>query len=363
MFTKSYLFVLTPLLASLLAWIFIPVLRKAATSIGLVDQPNHRKVHSNAVPLVGGIAVFLSANLAILISLLFDQSVKSLQLLFVLALLLLVMGAVDDRRDIRAIVKLAIQLLIANAVYFSGVRIESLVGIFGIYELADWAQYLLTVIVITGVVNAFNLMDGIDGLAAGMAIAGFGTFTVLAFITHQYQLALVFLTFIGSLVSFLRYNFSRKNKIFMGDAGSLVLGFILVVGGIQLLQAPASPSGEMTVLIGVVAVLMVPVLDSIRVFRLRIKAGKSPFSPDKNHLHHMVLALGLRHAIASLSIVGMSLLQLLVGYLTLLMAGPLVALISMALLFVTVVHILRINTALSQEPQPQCLTEIKPVRE
>lgn len=363
MITKSYLFVLTPLLASALAWVLIPVLRKAATCIGLVDHPNFRKVHSNCVPLVGGIAVFISANLAMLVSLLFDQSVKSLELLFVLALMLLIMGAIDDRRDLRAILKLGIQLVIAHFVFMSGVRIESLYGIFGIYELAGWAQYLLTVVIISGVVNAFNLMDGIDGLAAGMAIAGLGLFTVLAFITGQYQLALVFLTFIGSLLSFLRYNFSRKNKIFMGDAGSLVLGFIMVVGGIQMLQSTVSQSSEMIVLIGVMSVLMVPVLDAMRVFRIRIIAGKSPFAPDKNHLHHLVLAMGLRHSLASLTIVGISLFQVLVGYIAFLIAGALAAVISMILLFMAIVHFLNLNSALRQETGQQCLTEIKAVRE
>lgn len=362
MITKSYLFVLTPLLASVLAWVFIPVLRKLATCIGLVDHPNHRKVHSNSVPLIGGIAIFISANVAMLISLLFDQSIKSLELLFVLALVLLIMGAIDDRRDLRASMKLVIQLVIAHFVYFSGVHIESLYGFFGIYELAPWAQYILTVVVITGVVNAFNLMDGIDGLAAGMAISGLTLFTVLAFISGQYQLALVFLTFIGSLLAFLRYNFSRKNKIFMGDAGSLVMGFIMVVGGIQMLQASTGEFNEMMVLIGVMAVLMVPVLDAVRVFRIRIISGKSPFAPDKNHLHHLILAMGLRHSLASLTIVGISLLQVLVGYLAFIAGGPTVSLLTMLLLFIAITHRLTVSLNSKQEVN-ECLTDVKTVRE
>ena len=361
MITKSYLFVVTPLLASVLAWVLIPSLRKLANYIGLVDHPNFRKVHAKSVPLVGGIAVFLSANLAILASLFFDQSVRSLELMFVLALILLVMGAIDDRKDMRAWHKLVIQLILAQVVFLSGIRIESLHGLFGIYELAPWIQNIVTVMVIAGVVNAFNLMDGIDGLAAGMAIAGLALFTVLSFLTGQYQLALVFLTFIGSLLSFLRYNFSRKKKIFMGDAGSLVLGFIMVVGGVQLLQSATQSNYEMIVLIGIIAVLMLPVLDAVRVFRIRIMAGKSPFTPDKNHLHHLVLALGFKHALATVTIVGISLLHVLVGYFAFVFAGPTVAVLSMILLFISIVHVLSIQSATMEAKQ--CLKEVKTAQE
>ena len=149
----------------------------------------------------------------------------------------------------------------------------------------------------------------------------------------------------------------------MGDAGSLVLGFIMVVGGIQMLQSTVSQSNEMIVLIGVMSVLMVPVLDAMRVFRIRIIAGKSPFAPDKNHLHHLVLAMGLRHSLASLTIVGISLFQVLVGYIAFLIAGALAAVISMILLFMAIVHFLNLNSALRQETGQQCLTEIKAVRE
>ncbi|MCE1156203.1 MAG: undecaprenyl/decaprenyl-phosphate alpha-N-acetylglucosaminyl 1-phosphate transferase [Bacteroidales bacterium] len=336
----SYLLLTIPLLAAALAFVMIPLIRKLALGTGLVDLPNSRKVHQKAVPLVGGIAVFLASNLAMLVAYFFEPSVKEIESHFILALVLLAVGIIDDHRDLSALLKLGIQLVLAHFVFMAGIRIDSFYGFFGVYELAPWIQYGITLLVIAGVVNAFNLMDGIDGLAAAMAIVAMSAFTVIAFITSQLVLALVFLAFIGSLIVFLFYNFSTDKKIFMGDAGSLVLGFILVVSAIQLLQkADAHPRMNL-VLISVVAVLLLPVLDSIRVFRQRIKAGKSPFAPDKTHLHHLVLSLGMKHCIATITIVGISLLHVVVGYVIQLVAGPTVALLAMVLLYIVTLSLL-----------------------
>lgn len=336
----SYLLLTIPLLAAALAFVLIPFLRKLALGAGLVDLPNYRKVHKNAVPLVGGIAVFLSANLSILVASFFDPSVKEIEIHFILALVLLIVGIIDDHRDLRASLKLVIQLVLAHFVFMSGIRIESFYGFFGVYELEPWLQYCITLLVIAGVVNAFNLLDGIDGLAAAMAIFGLTVFTVIALFTNQLVLALVFLTFIGSLIVFLLYNFSASKKIFMGDAGSLVLGFILVVSAIQLLQNAELYSRLNLVLISVIAVLLLPVLDAIRVFSQRIKSGKSPFAPDKTHLHHLVLSLGMKHCMATVSIAAIALLHVAVGYTIQLVAGPTVALLAMVLLYIVIISLL-----------------------
>lgn len=339
----NYLYLITPLLALLISLLIFPLLRRLAYQIDLVDVPNNRKKHVNSIPLVGGIGVFVAVNLSLLASLLLDHSLKSLETMFLMALIILIMGVFDDKKDLRASLKLAVQLLLAHWVYSSGIRIESLFGIFGVEDLAPWIQYLLTVIVVAGVVNAFNLMDGIDGLAAGMAIVGFALFAVISFMIGQSQLTLVFLTFIGALFGFLRYNLSKKRKIFMGDAGSLVIGFVLVVSGIQLLQSSQGSHYILTVMLGVVGVLLIPVLDAIRVFRNRIKEGKSPFKADRNHLHHLVLALGVKHNFATLLIISITILLLLFGLLTFHIAGLTIALVLMLFLFYIITSFLQFN--------------------
>lgn len=341
-----YLYILLPVLAFGIAMLLFPLLRKLAFRIHLVDKPNHRKMHTNHVPLVGGIGVFISANIAILIAVLFDSSLSSLRIVFVLSLILLIIGVIDDSRDLRASVKLAVQLLLAHFAFSSGIRIETLSGIFGIYEIAYWAQYLLTILVIAGVVNAFNLMDGIDGLAAGMAIIGMSVFSGLALLIGQHQLALEFLTFVGALIAFLRFNLSREKKIFMGDAGSLVLGFILVVGGISMIQAVPQGKFSLIVLLGVISVLMVPVLDAIRVFRVRIKSGKSPFTADRNHLHHLVLSLGIKHTKASLVVVSLALTMILIGFLAFQWVGITIAIVIMLLIFYVITNLLSFNSTI-----------------
>lgn len=217
--------------------------------------------------------------------------------------LLLITGVLDDKYDIKAKYKLFIQLVCAFSIALAGTRITSLYGVFGIHDLPLYIQYLLTMLVITGVVNAFNLMDGIDGLAGGLSLVGFMIMAILSFVFSDYTAAIMYTAFIGALVGFLKFNLTTK-KIFMGDAGSLLLGFVLVVSGIQLLeqsqhQVKMNPS---LVLFLIVGFFCIPVLDSLRVYLVRIKKGSSPFKADRSHLHHLFLLTGLSHKKISLLI-------------------------------------------------------------
>ena len=220
---------------------------------------------------------------------------------------MLVVGMMDDRLDIRPIYRLALQFACAYAIAASGTRIESLYGLFGIGEIPEIAQYVLTMVVIVGVVNGFNLMDGVDGLAGGLALIGFLAFAVLAFLVHEYNLAMIFSALAGAILVFLRFNLSQS-KIFMGDGGSLFLGFILVVSGIKLLALSQAGGADyaLEVLLVVIGIFLVPVLDSIRVYAGRMRQGLSPFTADKSHLHHLFLLTGLSHKLTSLAIIAFS---------------------------------------------------------
>jgi UDP-GlcNAc:undecaprenyl-phosphate GlcNAc-1-phosphate transferase len=288
----------------------VPPIKKLAIINKLVDQPNWRKVHADPIPLIGGLTVFLSSGLALFLSQDLYQNFLDNYPLILGAIVLLIIGIVDDKMDISALLKLVVQVALAFFVASIGIRIESLYGILGIYELNESLQILLTTLVIVGTINAFNLMDGIDGLAAGLAILCLSAYSLVAYATSQYFLITLYTSLIGALLGFLRFNLSKSKKIFMGDAGSLALGFIIVVSGIMLIQNSGSLPSESLALTIVLGVLILPVADSLRVYRTRIKMGYSPFRPDKQHFHHLVLQLGIKHKVATLLILLSTLLFL-----------------------------------------------------
>jgi len=331
----------------LISYILIPIIRKMAIKINLVDKPNARKVHTNSVPLVGGIAIFISSSIALSLMLPFNMDFFSNMNIYFAVTTLLIVGVIDDKFDLRASLKLAIQLVLAHFIIIQGIKIESLQGLFGVYVMSDWMQYLLTLIVITGVVNAFNLMDGIDGLAAGLAILGFVIYTIIALLTNQYTLALIFISYIGGLLAFLKYNLSKNQKVFMGDAGSLIMGFILVVAGISMIQTAQNSSLISIVTLEVVSVLIIPVFDALRVFRKRIKSGKSPFSADKTHLHHLILSAGAKHKSATLSIIAIMALILIIGFVSYQLIGLTLSISLMLLLFYLITSMLQFHNHLN----------------
>ncbi|OAZ04011.1 MraY family glycosyltransferase [Flavobacterium succinicans] len=300
---KTIIVLLSYALLSLLITLLItPILKKTAIRINLVDQPNHRKVHQTAIPLVGGIAVFFSSFIVILAAA-HQNSFRPYLTIFSASFILLIVGIIDDKRDLNAKLKLAIQLLLALLICLDGTRITSLYGLFGIYSISSWVQYLLTIVVITGVVNAFNLMDGVDGLVGSLSMIGFLSLFFTSLYFGTYNLSLLSIIFMGSTIGFLYHNLSRS-KIFMGDSGSLSLGFLLVTFGIHFLQHETlNPKwNPLYPFLLLLAFFSIPVFDSLRVYMGRIKKGNSPFKADKSHLHHLLLGSGLTHKKTTLSI-------------------------------------------------------------
>ena len=330
--------------ALIMAIILIPPLKKLAIILDLVDRPNIRKVHDKPIPLVGGIAIVLAATLTLLISTTFMSGVKEHLFLIGAGIILMVTGSIDDKMNINPFFRLAIQVGCAYAVASSGIKITSLYGVFGIYELPVIWQYILTIIIITGVVNAFNLMDGIDGLAGGLAIVGFSTLSILFYMLEKNELVVLFVAIIGAIIGFLRFNLS-KNKVFLGDGGSLFLGFILVVSGINLIETTniLGKVNHTTALITVIGIFLLPVLDSLRVYRKRIKSGVSPFKADKSHLHHLFLLLGISHKLTTLFIIASSILLLLFSVILINYFSLTLVLIFGAIFFLWFTSILTIN--------------------
>ena len=295
---------ITPFTAFILTLILMPFLRRVAFRMNLTDQPGGRKVHRKPVPLVGGIAVFGASMLVFLLNGAWDYiQMPAVQVTAAGAGVLLLTGVIDDLMDVRASFKLAIQIAVAFFVFQSGIRIESLHGLLGIYEIPYFWQGILTILVITGVINAFNLVDGIDGLSASMAILALSAFAVLIIISGNMVFLPGLLGLIGTLLGFLHYNLDTRQKVFMGDAGALFLGLVIVCAGISLIQSAQYTSMESVTVATVVGVMALPVIDSLRVYRSRIKRGYSPFRADKTHFHHLVLMLGVKHKTATAFIV------------------------------------------------------------
>ncbi|MBO6515845.1 MAG: undecaprenyl/decaprenyl-phosphate alpha-N-acetylglucosaminyl 1-phosphate transferase [Bacteroidia bacterium] len=302
--TDYLLFSITgSIIAGVLTAVMIQFLRKHATKMRLIDKPGHRKVHKTVVPVVGGLAIGLAWLLTMISSPLVWKSAPSIFAILGTGILLVFVGILDDRVGLSATKRLAIQLFCSFHIASWGIRLTSLYGIFGIYELNTWASYLITVVLIAGVINAYNLIDGIDGLAGLLTLVSFLVLYVISLVMQNGTLLLCLAAIVGSLVPFLRSNLS-KNKIFLGDGGSMLLGFILVVSGLLLIEQ-AQFSDKLlpeTVVSLVFGLFLVPVLDALRVFATRFLRGYSPFHPDKSHLHHSMLSFKLSHVQSTLFI-------------------------------------------------------------
>jgi UDP-GlcNAc:undecaprenyl-phosphate GlcNAc-1-phosphate transferase len=210
------------------------------------------------------------------------------------------LGIMDDLKDLSAKYKFVIQVALALLIALSGIRIHSFNGLFGIDELPVGAQYTLTVLAIVGITNAYNLIDGIDGLAGGLGFMSLVTLGLFLTMQGDSNTALIAFALAGGIMAFLYFNFNPA-RIFMGDTGSLVLGFVIAVLCIRLMHvnsAAASPvllHGPVFVL----SIVLIPVFDTIRVFAVRIWKGKSPFAADKTHIHHLLTNAGFSHSLAA----------------------------------------------------------------
>ncbi|MEZ0486668.1 glycosyltransferase family 4 protein [Fibrella aquatica] len=304
-------------IALLLCWMLLPLLIRLSPAIGLVDRPNDRKVHQQAIPAIGGLtiglAVFCTALIYAPLQILFRQHIP----LALALLILLVTGVVDDRLNMRASVRLLIQVGCAVTVAHYGIRLTSLHGLLGINELPLAVQYGITVLILTGMANAFNLIDGIDGLAGSLAFINMTLFTVLALVLGQRTWLALLLPLMGALLAFLKYNW-RPARLFMGDGGSVVLGFLIAVLGIVFVEEAyqSNSSYAPQVVVVVMASCMIPVLDALRVFSSRILKGDSPFLADKNHMHHWLLKHRLAHSQITVRITAIHIFLLIVSVTT-----------------------------------------------
>jgi UDP-N-acetylmuramyl pentapeptide phosphotransferase/UDP-N-acetylglucosamine-1-phosphate transferase len=280
----------------------------------LFDVPDHRKEHKLPIPTMGGIASCFGMMVGCFFWFPFQKD-PFIVAFFLSVAVLFAVGLMDDLRNLSARYKLVIQVAVALLIAFSDVRITSFHGMLGIHELPEMAQYTFTVLAIAGITNAFNLIDGVDGLAGGL---GFMSLMLLGlFLTLSGDTAMGIIAFAlgGGLLGFLYYNFNPA-RIFMGDTGSLVLGFVIAVLCVRIIQL--NPDNGSTFLphapVFAFSIVAVPVFDTIRVFAIRLWQGRSPFSPDKNHIHHLLTANGWSHQFTAKAICIVHAIILLAGY-------------------------------------------------
>ncbi len=286
----------------LITFLITPSIIDLAHQKNFFDTPDERKVHTKQIPSIGGIGIFIGFLIPFT---LFCSPQIFAEYKFILAsyLLLFFMGVKDDLLPMEAKVKLFLQIGAALLLCAGGIRITSLHGIFGIEDINIYGSYFITTLFIVGVTNAFNLIDGIDGLAGGLGGINCITLGVLLFWVDEFDYALLAFTFAGSLIAFLKYNLGKQSsKTFMGDAGSLLLGLTITILSIQFIESPlAFEKLSVVSPIGIIAgIIAIPIFDTLRVFTIRISKGQSPFTPDKNHIHHEFLNSGLSHKKASI---------------------------------------------------------------
>lgn len=284
--------------------ISVPVVIKIARLKKIMDSPNNRSAHFLPVPTLGGISIFAAVSLSIIIWGGLDFN-NGLQYILGALILTFFTGLKDDMLVIAPDKKLISQFYAASLIILgSDLRIGSFYGIMGISELPYWVSVCITVFVFVVVTNAYNLIDGIDGLASMMGtiaallfgswflIAGFEGFAILAFSTA------------GALIGFVKYNFSKKQKIFLGDTGSLIIGLLTAALALLFIKMNGQVKGERYFLPNApfitIMVLSIPLFDTLRVFVIRMLQKKSPFSPDRNHIHHLLIARNPSHKRATI---------------------------------------------------------------
>jgi UDP-GlcNAc:undecaprenyl-phosphate GlcNAc-1-phosphate transferase len=307
-----YALILAFITAFILTLMIIPIIIREARARRIFDRPNERSSHAEPTPSLGGIGIFGGTVCAIVLWTPIS-SFGMLQYILAAFILIFSLGVMDDLIHISPVKKFVGQLLVAIIlVYKANTQITSFYGVFGVETLPPFTSFVLSIVIIVGIINAFNLIDGINGLAGSIGLLsclllGSWFFAVgfVAFAVAAFSLA-------GAIVAFLKFNFTPA-RIFMGDTGSLLIGTVCAILSINFIESnhhlpvtnPYKLGGAPAIAI---AILILPIYDTLSSFIRRISKGYSPFSPDNKHIHHVLLRLGMTHTKATITLMGINLL-------------------------------------------------------
>jgi UDP-GlcNAc:undecaprenyl-phosphate GlcNAc-1-phosphate transferase len=306
-----FLIVVFSILITLLC---IPSILHVARTRHLYDDVGHfRKQHDHGIPRLGGVAIFASFTITLLLFSMVDKKLP-VSYLLISSMILFAMGLKDDLSGVHSSTKFIIQFFVAIILVILGdIRLTSMYGVFGIYDISYVLSCMISILFIMLIVNAFNLIDGIDGLAGITCIIVNGSFAALFIYIKHYEFAAISLAIVGAVIGFLKFNLTPA-KIFMGDTGSLLIGLISALMAVEFIEAnklthnssPAIYSAPALAF----AILVGPIFDTLRVFTLRISKGISPFMADRNHIHHRVLRLGFNHLQTTLILAGLNIMTI-----------------------------------------------------
>jgi len=303
LFFFSLIIIISALITSfIITYVSIPTIIIVARTKQLYDEPDERTAHNIPIPTLGGLAIFTGMLLSMLMWISPEKMTHLHELKYIVAAIIIIffVGLKDDILITAPLVKFYGQLISATILaILADIRVSNLHGFFGIDAIPYSVSIVLTVLIVIVLINSFNFIDGIDGLSSGVGVITAATFGIWFYIAGHYQYAIIAAALVGGLISFFKYNvFSSANKIFMGDTGSLILGLVMSIlvikfvefniNSIQLGGIHSAPSVAF-------GVLIIPLFDMLRIIFIRVLIKKSPFMPDKNHIHHRLLSIGLSH--------------------------------------------------------------------
>lgn len=304
-FKPEYYLLLLSIFVFTISFFVLSRIRVISLKFDLIDTPNYRSSHQKSVPTFGGIAFYIS----ILFTLFLTQKWETGSIIIALVTsfsIIFFTGLKDDSKNITPRMKLLGQLIsVGILMFYTEFRITSLHGFLGIEEIHPLISVLLSVFLLIGLINAYNLIDGIDGMASVIGIVITTTFGLLFYSLELYFYLGICVCLLAMILSFLRYNFSSRKKIFMGDTGSLLVGLVLGMLTMRLLSLDIEPVSEIIISrkelpLFLLSVLLIPALDIVRVIFIRFINNKGIFSADRKHIHHVLVDVGLTHKKASI---------------------------------------------------------------
>ena len=311
-----YYITLSAALAFMITFFAIPVIIQVAKDKKLFDEPDERKVHKNVIPTLGGLGIFAGFIIALLMGVPKNMA-SELQYFAAASTVIFFLGIKDDILVLSASKKFIGQLIAAGIIIkFGDIRITSMYGFLGLHDIPYTASVVLTIFTVIVITNSFNLIDGVDGLAGSLGVLTTLVFGIYFYFAGTLPYAVMAFALAGGTLAFLIYNFSPA-KIFMGDTGSLLLGLINSVLVVKFITVASNPAANFPIeaapAIGF-AILMIPLFDTLRVFGLRILDRRSPFSPDRTHIHHFLLDLGLSHRMVTITCVTLNIAFIAMAY-------------------------------------------------
>ncbi len=295
----------------LLTYRVIPSIIIIAREKKLYDLPDHRTSHDEIVPRLGGIGIFAGLLFSIILWAPFTY-LGDLQYILSGFIIIFLIGAKDDIEPISPLKKFSAELFAAIILVFkANVRITSFYGILGVNEIPYLWSVLFSIFVIIAIINAFNLVDGVNGLSGTISVLVSLAFGFWFYKIDRLELAIIAFSLMGSTIAFLNYNYTPA-KIFMGDTGSLLLGIVAAILAIKFIEINGEVNQSKFHInsgpVFAISILIIPIFDTVRVMLLRILKGRSPFHPDRKHLHHYLLDIGLNHMQVTFTLVTMNVL-------------------------------------------------------